>query len=63
MQPIVIDGEELIIALESNEPDGRFYLDRETGEVHVEVVRGLDQLTLGVVCLGEDDTVLHVAIG
>ena len=37
MQPIVIDGEELIIALESNDPDGRFYLDRETGEVHVEI--------------------------
>ena len=37
MQPIVIDGEELIMALESNDADGRFYLDRETGEVHVEI--------------------------
>ncbi len=45
MQPIVIDGEGLIIVLESNDPDGRFYLDRETGEVHVEI----NEAVVGVV--------------
>lgn len=45
MQPIVIDGEELMIALESNDADGHFYLDRETGEVHIE----LSEAKVGVV--------------
>ncbi len=35
MQPLVIDAEELINAMEMQDEGGRYYLDRETGRLHL----------------------------
>lgn len=62
MQPLVIDAEELVMALEMQDEGARYFLDRETGELHFVMDDELDaEWALDEEETGGDDKVDYTA--